>query len=173
MPQLWSLVPANPWQELFWEAFQALPNLAKHYEFQPTGCTWHLFTDGTRNAFDDPDTPLAAWSVVWAEHGTISCGYLPGIQQTIFRAATMAVLIALGWVQQREGVLHLWVDSQSVLDCLRELLVEPVMCQSSNIRIYGRRSRLFCKLCGRKLCHTKWSATYTPLRMPRSPGGMD
>ena len=55
-------------------------------------------------------------------NGTISCGYLPGIQQTISRAETTAVLSALGWVQQREGVLHIWVDSQSVLDCFRDLL---------------------------------------------------
>ena len=120
--KLQGLVPANPWQELLWEAYQALPNLANQYELQPTGGTWHLFTDGTCNAFADPANPLAAWSVVWAEHGTISCGYLPGIQQTIFRAETMAIVSALGWVQQREGVLHLWIDSQSVLDCLRDLL---------------------------------------------------
>ena len=116
------LVPANPWRELLWEAFQALPSLVQTYELRPSGKTWHLFTDGTCSSPQDSEVSLAAWAVVWADHGTIACGYLSGIQQTITRAEITAVLSALGWATDDEGVLHLWIDSQSVVDHLRDLL---------------------------------------------------
>lgn len=120
--QQYGLVPANPWQVLLWEAFLALPSLVNKYELAPTGRTWHLFTDGTCSAPQDLDLALAAWAVVWADHGTVACGYLSGLQQTILRAEATAVLSALGWIDQQEGVLHLWIDSQTVIDNLRDLL---------------------------------------------------
>ena len=120
--RFYGLVPENPWADLLDEAFSALPSLIEDYEYQPSGYTWHLFTDGTCSDPTDPEAALAAWSVVWDRCGSLACGYLEGPLQTITRAEITAVLSAVRWIRGREGILHVWIDSQIVVDHLRELL---------------------------------------------------
>ena len=119
--RLTGLVPQNPWKWLVWEALEALPNRAKEYAFMPTGNVWNVFTDGTCSDPHCMEESLAAWSTVVQGRGTLSCGVLPGVQQTILRAEFFAVYSAINWVAGFHGDLHLWVDNQNVVDHLRDL----------------------------------------------------
>ena len=95
--QLHGLVPQNPWQLLLWEAFLALPDTVADFAFGIEGDTVHCFTDGTCSSPGDSTSALAAWAVVVPFRGTVSCGVLRGIAQTILRSETTAVLSALEW----------------------------------------------------------------------------
>eukprot|EP00438_Fugacium_kawagutii_P015719 Skav235342 [mRNA] locus=scaffold520:958024:962610:- [translate_table: standard] len=116
------LIPANPWQNLLWEALAATSSRWDEFEHAPSPGTIHCFTDGSCSEPDSPSTSLAAWSVVWAGRGTVSCGHLPGLLQCILRAEIMAVLSALKWTEFHCGELHLWVDNATVVDHMRDLM---------------------------------------------------
>ena len=121
--QLHGLVPHNPWQELFWEAFQLLPSQLEDFQFQPSGgTTWHAFADGACTSPSCPSESLAAWAVTIADFGVLASGPLPGVQQSILRAELTAILSALIWVQGHFGSLHIWSDSQVAVDHLRSPL---------------------------------------------------
>eukprot|EP00435_Cladocopium_sp_Y103_P015513 s1799_g3.t2 len=121
--RLSGLVPRNPWKWLAWEALAALPDLSCDYAFMPTGRVWHVFTDGTCTDPHCLEESLAAWATVVQGKGTLSCGPLPGVLQTILRAEIFAVYSAIQWASGFKGDLHLWVDNQTVVDHLRELLL--------------------------------------------------
>ena len=115
------LVPSNPYQELVWEALNLLPSQVDVFQFRPTGTTLHAFTDGT---CQDPHLGaerLAAWAVVIADHGVVSCGPLSGMDQCVLRAEITAVISALMWVKCHIGSLHIWSDNQTVVDHFRDL----------------------------------------------------
>eukprot|EP00438_Fugacium_kawagutii_P018121 Skav206112 [mRNA] locus=scaffold3597:189852:194876:+ [translate_table: standard] len=120
--RLAGLVPANPWTLLVWEALVSLQDQVMRFAFEPTGHVWHVFTDGTCDSPSVPEEALAAWAVVVADHGPVSYGPLKGIQQNVLRAEITAALSALCWIGPRHGDLHLWIDSQEVVDNLRILL---------------------------------------------------
>ena len=119
--QLHGLVPQNPWQTLLWEAFLALPDTVTDFAFNVEGDTVHCFTDGTCSSPTDPTLALAAWAVVVPFRGTLSCGVLKGVAQTILRSETTAVLSALEWGKSFTGSLHLWTDNQTVVDQVRAI----------------------------------------------------
>eukprot|EP00438_Fugacium_kawagutii_P011669 Skav222265 [mRNA] locus=scaffold2459:8971:29084:+ [translate_table: standard] len=116
------LVPDNPWRILAWEALVQLPPLTEEYWLEPHQGSLQIFTDGACTEPSCPELSLAAWSVIWAGHGTVACGPLPGLQQCIARAELMAVLVAIRWCSLVPCTLHLWIDSQTVADDLRALL---------------------------------------------------
>ena len=116
------LVPANPWQELVWEAFIALPNRVETFLHDPGGPRLHIFTDGTCSNPQTPSISLAAWAVVAANIGTISFGPLVGPLQNILRAEITAVISALHWTLSYDGDVYLWVDNDTVVLHLRDLM---------------------------------------------------
>ena len=115
-------MPSNPWTELVWEALTLLPSRLQDFQFEPVGTTWHAFVDGTCSNPTCPAESLAAWAVTIADEGVLASGPLPGIQQCILRAEMFAVLCALKWAGGKFGCLHIWSDSQIVVDHFRELL---------------------------------------------------
>lgn len=115
------LVPDNPWRQLVWEALVSLPQTIDHYTVEPSGHSWHCFTDGSCFSPDEPEESLAAWAVVLDGYGTLSCGHLQGIQQCILRAEITAVISAIQWCKYEEGDLHLWVDNLTVVEHVRDL----------------------------------------------------
>eukprot|EP00435_Cladocopium_sp_Y103_P060860 s232_g22.t1 len=115
------LVPSNPWQELVWEALCQLPDRTSEFQFKPLSQTMHVFTDGTCSDPTCSATRLAAWATVVAGYGTLSCGPLVGIQQCILRAELTAVISVLCWIRDHSGSVHIWSDSQIVVDHFRAL----------------------------------------------------
>eukprot|EP00438_Fugacium_kawagutii_P028074 Skav223923 [mRNA] locus=scaffold2593:344072:357285:+ [translate_table: standard] len=115
------LVPGNPWELLVWEALIALPNTVDDFMFAPSGTTWHVFTDGTTSDPQDESESLAAYAVHVEGKGSVACGWLPGLNQTILRAEVTAVLSATLWASHLEGALHLWCDNQQVVDQYRAI----------------------------------------------------
>ena len=116
------LLPENPWQLLVWEALHSLPDTTSDFRFQPVGEVWHCFTDGACRDVCCADDSLAAWAVVVWGCGVLASGPLVGIQQSIIRAETVAVLAALKWGSSHVGTMHLWIDNQTVVTHLRDLL---------------------------------------------------
>eukprot|EP00438_Fugacium_kawagutii_P024384 Skav213360 [mRNA] locus=scaffold317:292453:295758:+ [translate_table: standard] len=119
--QVSGLVPQNPWQSLLWEALQHQPDRLRDFQLQPTGHLWHAFTDGTCSHPQQKTRSLAAWAVVDPDRGVIASGPLCGPQQCILRAEVTAVLSAVLWVKDVQGQLHIWTDSQIVVDAFRAI----------------------------------------------------
>ena len=119
--QLHGLVPANPWQELVWEALTALPCRQTCFAFPPTGNVLNIFTDGACSNPANKAESLAAWAVIAANMGTVSCGHLCGPLQCIMRAEIVAVLSALHWIEHFTGDVHIWIDNEVVVGHLRDL----------------------------------------------------
>eukprot|EP00438_Fugacium_kawagutii_P013810 Skav210601 [mRNA] locus=scaffold234:26058:30767:- [translate_table: standard] len=136
--RLHGLVPANPWTILLWEAFIALPSGIDDHRFPPTGDVLHCFTDGTVADPASQEDSLAAWSVVIADHGPLSWGPLPGIQQTVPRAEAFAIWSVLRWARAFAGTLHLWIDNQGAVDHIRDVLRGVFLLQDvANRDIWG------------------------------------
>ena len=119
---LHGLVPSNPWRTLVYEALLALESRVNQFEFLPEAGVGHCFTDGSCSNPTDEEDSLAAWAVIQPGRGTISCGPLVGIQQNVARAEITAVLSATQWGQSHWGSVHIWSDSQNVVDHYRQLL---------------------------------------------------
>ena len=119
---LHGLVPSNPWTELVWTAFESLPSRVEDFAHQPSGQCLHIFTDGTCDHPTSLKDALAAWAVHADGFGTISCGPVPGLQQTILRAELFGLLSAILWIATWVGHAHVWIDNQTVVDHLRALL---------------------------------------------------
>ena len=79
----------------------------------PVGSIWHAFTEGSCGSNLSPDEALASWSVIKANRGT-ECRPLEGTASAAFSA--------ISWAAMYPGDLHLWVDNQTVVDCLRALI---------------------------------------------------
>ena len=121
--KLHGLVPENPWQEIVWEAMIALDSRLTDFAFAPRGDVLHIFTDGTCSHPSVIEESLGAWAVVVAGRGTLAYGPLTGPYQTILRAEIMAVWSALLWIGSFTGDAHLWVDNETVVMHLRDLLL--------------------------------------------------
>lgn len=126
---LHGLVPANPWRCLLWEALVSLPDTTTVFAFGPSGGTQHVFTDGSCSNPTIESESLASWAVHQPDKGTISCGYVTGIQQTIARAELTALLSAVSWGAGWHGSLHVWSDNQNIVDHARDLLAGTAMPQ--------------------------------------------
>lgn len=120
--QMHGLVPLNPWLPLVWEALILLPSQLTDFQFEPQGTVLHCFTDGSVQAPHSVEDALASWAVVVAHEGPLAWGPLPGIQQTIPRAETFALLSVAHWIVGFTGTVHIWIDSQWVVDHAREIL---------------------------------------------------
>ena len=87
------------------------------------GACQHLFTDGACSTACEPALALAAWSVVNATSAcVVSCGPLPGVQQTAPRAELSALVSAVAWVRRHRVHAVIWCDAEHVASCLRKLL---------------------------------------------------
>eukprot|EP00435_Cladocopium_sp_Y103_P054428 s1629_g17.t1 len=115
------LVAGNPWQDLVWEALCDWPDRTQDFLFAPGPGTIHAFTDGTCSDPACKSIRLAAWAVVIADQGPLSCGPLVGLQQCIFRAELTAAISVLYWSKNHFGSIHIWSDNQIVVDHFRAL----------------------------------------------------
>ena len=120
--QRYGLAPNNPWDKLLWEAFGALEDRLRVYQFQPRGDCIHVYTDGSCWSPTCTHDSLASWATVVAGIGALSWGQLRGLEQCILRAELTAALSAILWARCWTGVLNLWIDNQTVVDHLRDLL---------------------------------------------------
>ena len=116
----YGLVPANPWQDLVWEAFASLQSGVTDFQCEPTGHRLHVFTDGTCTQ-PDPAEALSAWAFVLADYGVVASGPVPGPMQCILRAEIFAVISVLSWIRTYSGDVHLWIDNETVVAHIRDL----------------------------------------------------
>ena len=92
-----------------------------HFRCPPSGAL-SLFTDGSCSNPQNSALAIASWSIVCPDYeGCVAAGCLPGVQQTIPRAETWALLMCLRWSVQFQGTLHLWIDSQLTVEGFRLL----------------------------------------------------
>eukprot|EP00438_Fugacium_kawagutii_P010589 Skav221626 [mRNA] locus=scaffold4037:37659:39267:+ [translate_table: standard] len=68
-----------------------------------------------------PQESLAAWAATVPGQGILASGPLTGIIQNILRAEITAVISAVGWIRNKIGCLHIWCDSQDVVNVFRAL----------------------------------------------------
>ena len=118
------LPPANPHGPQLRAALHALPDTSAAYLSDPSqDGLQHLFTDGSGLHPTVAELSLCAWSVVNSSTGMlVSCGQLPGLQQTVPRAETFAVLSAVTWVRHHATRAAIWCDAKHVAERLLALL---------------------------------------------------
>ena len=121
--RLHGLAPDNPFRALAWQALCCL----KTNDESIGNCTssascLNIFLDGTSSQPTTPEASLAAWAFVVADESTLRHGgHVQGICQSISRAEISALLYALKWAQAYEGQLHIWSDSQFVVEGVRRI----------------------------------------------------
>ena len=81
----------------------------------------HLFTDGSTTHTAWPCLRKAGWAIIWADgHHHRPDEF--GLVQTAGRAETMAILQAARWAAAHRKAVILWVDCQSVVQRLQQVL---------------------------------------------------
>ena len=103
-PHLWDL----------WFEFLQAPDTKEQFHFWPQdGETHHVFVDGSCTFPADPQKRIAGWSLVTLQpHVVIAQGVLPGLPQSINRAAITALLSAALWATQADALVYAYSDSQ-------------------------------------------------------------
>ena len=105
-------------------SLHALPDTTADFASPPaTVEVQQVFTDGSCFLPDLPEFSLAGWGVVCASSGSvISCGLLPGAQQSIPRAELTAMLSAARWVAQPGVSAIVWSDASQVVRGVEAIL---------------------------------------------------
>ena len=121
--KLHGLASRNPFQLLAWQALCGLSDVEESYETcSYDGPILNAFLDGTCSSPKNLEIALAAWAfeVVEQPHSH-QAGPVPGLSQTINRAEIFALLRLLQWAVGYGGSLHIWSDSQYVVESFRML----------------------------------------------------
>ena len=115
LSELPDLLTAHGWtlrsglEEWWFQYLEGIDDAVPPLSVKPTGGFIDLFTDGSCFWPTEPSYRLASWAVCWAgqpsqmaspaDSTLLGAGFLPGLQQTAFRAELTALKIALTWAR--------------------------------------------------------------------------
>ena len=153
------LVPANPFGPGFRSMLHALVDSTnQHQSLDVSVGTQHIFTDGSCFSSGSSGLALAGWGLVHAGTGLVlSCGPVPGLQQTAPRAELHAMLSAVLWavrVRQRNTI---WSDALHVVDKMQLMAQGHLELDSlENNDLWGRIQAAWAQLddCPVQVLHT-------------------
>ena len=151
-----AVAPEFPQLVQYWQALERVPDTTEDFQVLPEhGQTHHIFSDGTCSNPADADIALGAWAIVSVDlHCVVAAGCLSGILQTVPRAELSAALAALRWGHRAHIELHLWSDSQYVVDGM--LMLQTGACiptRWGNEDLWGAISEQMCMFPGRFQVH--------------------
>ena len=111
------LIGENPWQTPFWKALSHIPwHYSTWHSVPHDSSTQHIFVDGSCRDPSSPVSSLAGWAAINANTGLpIGASLIPTIRHTINRGELWAICMTLVWGTLHMCDLHIYTDSQYVL----------------------------------------------------------
>ena len=123
----WSLRPSTQLAWLKYLSALPFPAIARPHFAVPAGVL-HIFTDGTCHTPALADERYAAWGfalIPVAQHAEpvwTQSGVLPGLLQSVYRAETFALLMALRFAAMLQQPVHLWCDCAAAVGQFQRIL---------------------------------------------------
>ena len=124
----WPIRPPSQWKFLqILDAIEDVPTSS----YVLSGChgpVVDLFTDGTCLMPENPSLRLAAWAICVAQpwinewnQEVVASGWVPGLQQTAFRAELLSMVHATRIAMLLPQDIRVWSDCLSLVCCIRRI----------------------------------------------------
>ena len=143
------LVRQNPFLEDHWRFLLTMRDELETYHVHPTiGAHFDIFTDGSCRKPTSSTKRLAAWAaIVMTTNQVLSCGFVPGLVQTIEVAELLSVLSVLNWLLRFQVSALIHSDSAFVVDGLTLLRTSrKVPCRWKHQELWGKALQMICQL---------------------------